>query len=160
MSIRAMTWLVLTAACVPCLAAAQRAYADHQAERIARLIDQLGADDLDQQADAQRQLEKFGEPAQSALLAAMDKHEDITVRAKAQSVFTRIYTAKANLLVAVTKDLTGRVQAGRLVKELAPLVGGGGGGRPDFAEAGGKDPGGIDNLLAKAPEVLRSQIQN
>ena len=67
---------------------------------------------------------------------------------------------KVALVVSVTKDLTGRVQAGRLVKELAPLVGGGGGGRPDFAEAGGKDPGGIDNLLAKAPEVLRSQIQN
>jgi alanyl-tRNA synthetase len=67
---------------------------------------------------------------------------------------------KVALVVSVTKDLTGRVQAGRLVKELAPLVGGGGGGRPEFAEAGGKDPGGIDNLLAKAPEVLRSQIQN
>jgi alanyl-tRNA synthetase len=67
---------------------------------------------------------------------------------------------KVALVVSVTKDLTGRVQAGRLVKELAPLVGGGGGGRPDFAEAGGKDPGGIDNLLAKTPDVLRSQIQN
>jgi alanyl-tRNA synthetase len=63
-------------------------------------------------------------------------------------------------VVAVTKDLTSRVQAGKLVKELAPLVGGGGGGRPDFAEAGGKDPAGIENLLARAPEVLRSQLQN
>ena len=67
---------------------------------------------------------------------------------------------KVVLVVAVTKDLTSRVQAGRLVKELAPLVGGGGGGRPDFAEAGGRDPGGIANLLAKAPDVLRSQLQN
>jgi alanyl-tRNA synthetase len=67
---------------------------------------------------------------------------------------------KVALVVAVTKDLTSKVQAGRLVKELAPLVGGGGGGRPDFAEAGGKDPAGIDNLLAKASEVLRTQLQN
>ena len=46
---------------------------------------------------------------------------------------------KVQLLVSVTKDLTGRVKAGQLVKELAPMIGGGGGGRPDFAEAGGKD---------------------
>ena len=61
---------------------------------------------------------------------------------------------KVALVVSVTKDLTGRVQAGRLVKELAPIVGGGGGGRPDFAEAGGKDPSKIDELLAAAPKVL------
>ena len=67
---------------------------------------------------------------------------------------------KVALVVGVTKDLTSKVQAGRLVKELAPLVGGGGGGRADFAEAGGKDPAGIENLLARAPEVLRSQLQN
>jgi alanyl-tRNA synthetase len=67
---------------------------------------------------------------------------------------------KVALVVSVTKDLTSKVQAGRLVKELAPIVGGGGGGRPDFAEAGGKDPAGIDALLKKAPEVLKSQIQN
>ena len=67
---------------------------------------------------------------------------------------------KVALVVSVTKDLTGRVQAGRLVKELAPVVGGGGGGRPDFAEAGGKDPSRIPDLLAKASEVLASQLQN
>ena len=65
---------------------------------------------------------------------------------------------KVSLVVSVTKDLTDRVQAGRLVKELAPIVGGGGGGRPDFAEAGGKDPSKIPDLLAKAPEVLRALL--
>jgi alanyl-tRNA synthetase len=39
-------------------------------------------------------------------------------------------------------------------------VGGGGGGRPELAEAGGKDPGGIDTLITRAPDVLRSQLQN
>jgi alanyl-tRNA synthetase len=63
---------------------------------------------------------------------------------------------KVALVVSVTKDLTSRVQAGRVVKELAPIVGGGGGGRPDFAEAGGKEPGRIDELLSRAPEVLRT----
>jgi alanyl-tRNA synthetase len=65
---------------------------------------------------------------------------------------------KVALIVSVTKDLTARLQAGRLVKELAPIVGGGGGGRPDFAEAGGKDPSRIDELLTRAPEILASQL--
>jgi alanyl-tRNA synthetase len=68
------------------------------------------------------------------------------------------HDGKVSLVVAVTKDLTSRVQAGRLVKELAPVVGGGGGGRPDFAEAGGKDPSKIAALLSRAPEVLQSQL--
>ena len=65
---------------------------------------------------------------------------------------------KVSLVVSVTKDLTPRVQAGRLVKELAPIVGGGGGGRPDFAEAGGKDPSKIDDLLRQTPTVLESLL--
>ncbi|MGH9409250.1 MAG: alanine--tRNA ligase, partial [Vicinamibacterales bacterium] len=65
---------------------------------------------------------------------------------------------KVSLVVSVTKDLTARVQAGLLVKALAPIVGGGGGGRPDFAEAGGKDAARIDDLLAKAPEVVASLL--
>ncbi len=65
---------------------------------------------------------------------------------------------KVALVVSVSKDLTPRVQAGRLVKELAPIVGGGGGGRPDFAEAGGKDATKIDALLAAAPAVLQAAL--
>ena len=65
---------------------------------------------------------------------------------------------KVGLVVSVTKDLTSRIQAGRLVKELAPIVGGAGGGRPDFAEAGGKDPSKIDDLLRRAPEILRTLL--
>jgi alanyl-tRNA synthetase len=61
---------------------------------------------------------------------------------------------KVALVVSVTKDLTPRIQAGRIVKEIAPIVGGGGGGRPDFAEAGGKDPSKIDELITKAPDLI------
>jgi alanyl-tRNA synthetase len=61
---------------------------------------------------------------------------------------------KVALVVSVTKDLTSRLQAGRIVKEIAPIVGGGGGGRPDFAEAGGKDPSKVDEMLRAAPDVI------
>jgi alanyl-tRNA synthetase len=50
--------------------------------------------------------------------------------------------------------LTDRLKAGLLVKELAPIVGGAGGGRPDFAEAGGKDASKIDALLDAARETV------
>ena len=60
----------------------------------------------------------------------------------------------------MTKDLTKRVQAGSIVKAIAPIVGGGGGGRPDFAEAGGKDPSKIDELIAKAPDVVGGLLTN
>jgi alanyl-tRNA synthetase len=65
---------------------------------------------------------------------------------------------KVALVVSVSKDLTKRVQAGQLVKQLAPIVGGGGGGRPDFAEAGGKDASKIDELLSQAPKILESLL--
>ena len=65
---------------------------------------------------------------------------------------------KVTVVVSVTKDLTSRVQAGRLVRELAPIVGGGGGGRPDFAEAGGKDASRIQDLLKAVPDVLQKLL--
>jgi alanyl-tRNA synthetase len=65
---------------------------------------------------------------------------------------------KVQVVVAVTPDLTGRVKAGQIVKELAPMVGGGGGGRPDFAEAGGKQPEHIDQMLTAAPGVIQKLL--
>jgi alanyl-tRNA synthetase len=62
---------------------------------------------------------------------------------------------KVAMVASVTGNVTGRLKAGQLVKELAPIVGGGGGGRPDFAEAGGKDPARIDAMLAAAPDVVK-----
>jgi alanyl-tRNA synthetase len=54
---------------------------------------------------------------------------------------------RVNLVAAVTKDLTKRYHAGKLVQELARAVGGSGGGRPDLAQAGGKEPGKLDAAL-------------
>jgi alanyl-tRNA synthetase len=66
---------------------------------------------------------------------------------------------KVTMTVAVTKDLIGRVSAGDLVKRLAPIVGGGGGGRPDFAEAGGKDPSKIDEMLSQSAKILEQTLK-
>ncbi len=65
---------------------------------------------------------------------------------------------KVALIVGVTKDLTGRVQAGKIVGQIAQRVGGSGGGRPDLAEAGGKDATQLDAALAGAPEVVGSLL--
>ncbi len=63
------------------------------------------------------------------------------------------------IVVSVTPDLKGRAHAGSIVKALAPIVGGGGGGRPDFAEAGGKDPSKIDQMLSEGPAILGQMLQ-
>ena len=63
---------------------------------------------------------------------------------------------KVSLIVGVTKDLTSRVQAGKVVAQLAQMVGGSGGGRPDMAEAGGKDASQLDAALRSAPRIVGS----
>ena len=65
---------------------------------------------------------------------------------------------KVTLVVAVTKDLTKRVQAGAVVRQIAPIVGGGGGGRPDFAEAGGRDVSKIDAALTESRNVVEKLL--
>jgi alanyl-tRNA synthetase len=66
---------------------------------------------------------------------------------------------KVSLLASVTADLSKKAPAGQLVKQLAPIVGGGGGGRPDFAEAGGKDATKIADLLAEARQLVQKLLQ-
>jgi len=64
---------------------------------------------------------------------------------------------KVNLVAAVSKDLTPRFNAGKLIQEVARAVGGGGGGRPDLAQAGGKDPSKLDAALGLVHDwVVRS----
>lgn len=66
---------------------------------------------------------------------------------------------KANLLVAVSKELQEKIQAGSLIKAIAPFVKGGGGGRADLAQAGGKDPAGIETALQKAEEYISEKVR-
>jgi alanyl-tRNA synthetase len=61
---------------------------------------------------------------------------------------------KVTLVSAVSKELTKRFHAGNIIKHIAPLVGGGGGGRPDFAQAGGKDPSRLDEALAEVYKLI------
>jgi alanyl-tRNA synthetase len=67
---------------------------------------------------------------------------------------------KVTIIATVTPDLTKRAPAGQLVKQLAPIVGGGGGGRPDFAEAGGKDPAKIGEMLATSRTLVERLLAN
>ena len=66
---------------------------------------------------------------------------------------------KAMLLALVTKDLAGRFHAGELVKQLAPMVGGGGGGKPELAQAGGQNPAGLDDALARVSQLVQAQAE-
>jgi alanyl-tRNA synthetase len=61
---------------------------------------------------------------------------------------------KVALIAGVTKDLTAKVHAGKLIQALAKQVGGSGGGRPDLAEAGGKDTSGLKSALQSVPSLL------
>ena len=65
---------------------------------------------------------------------------------------------KVSLVAAVSRDLTDRVHAGRLAGAVAGLVGGKGGGRPDFAQAGGREPEKLAAALAAVPEILRDTL--
>ncbi len=67
---------------------------------------------------------------------------------------------KVNLMATVTGEAQKQgAHAGNLIKAIASLVGGGGGGRPNMAQAGGKNPAGIDAALEKAKEVLAEQVK-
>jgi alanyl-tRNA synthetase len=73
-------------------------------------------------------------------------------------VLGTVLNDKPQLLAMVTPDLVARgFHAGNLVKALAPVVGGGGGGRPDIAQAGGRDAGKLDEALGQVTRLLREQ---
>lgn len=64
---------------------------------------------------------------------------------------------RVSLLAAVSKEVTKHYHAGNIIKQIAPLVGGGGGGRPDFAQAGGKNPARLDEALQKVYELIEKE---
>ena len=67
---------------------------------------------------------------------------------------------RALLLLSFTKDLTGRgLHAGKIVGEMARLVGGGGGGKPDIAQAGGKNPEGLSQALTTGLNRIREVLE-
>ena len=66
-----------------------------------------------------------------------------------------VSSGKALLIAVVTKDLAGKFHAGNIIKHAAGVVGGGGGGRPDMAQAGGPQPENLDKALAAAMEIIK-----
>ena len=68
---------------------------------------------------------------------------------------------RAILLAGVTDDLIKKgVKAGDIVKQIAPIVDGGGGGRPQMAQAGGKKPEKINQALARAKELIKKKLSS
>jgi alanyl-tRNA synthetase len=83
------------------------------------------------------------------------------LRAKVKSgviVLGSAADGKVTLLTAVTKDLLGRIQANTLIGKLAPIVGGKGGGKPDLAQAGGKDADKLNEALDRAAGAVRELL--
>jgi alanyl-tRNA synthetase len=67
---------------------------------------------------------------------------------------------KPNFVAAITPDLVERgLKAGNLVKQVARVVGGGGGGKPTLAQAGGRDPNRLDEALALVPRVVGDLLE-
>ena len=67
-------------------------------------------------------------------------------------------TGKVALITGVTKDLTDRLHAGKIVQAIARQVGGSGGGRPDLAEAGGKDTSALKSALLGVRSILEQML--
>lgn len=75
-------------------------------------------------------------------------------------VLASVADGKVSLIAMATDEaIKSGVHAGNLIREVAPAVGGGGGGRPNMAQAGGKNPNGVDDAIAKVSEVLEKQIK-
>ena len=102
---------------------------------IARRVDELSGGDLRNLADSLRDKIKSG----VVLLGTAAE-------------------GKATLLAAVTKDLVGRVPAQTVIQRLAPIIGGKGGGKPDLAQAGGKEADRLNEAIAQASQVVRDLL--
>jgi alanyl-tRNA synthetase len=66
---------------------------------------------------------------------------------------------KVSLIVMVSKDLTTRFHAGTIIKEMAPILGGTGGGKADLAQSGGKDPGKLDAALDALYDAVKKAAE-
>ena len=154
-----------------------RGSADDAVEKIKKL--------LERQKELEREIEKLrGQAQKDQIPELLSKKEPINgtdflitrvdgldakqlreisdqLKEKMGSGFIFLASALENsvtLVGTVSPDLTRRFHAGNIIKEVAPIVGGGGGGRPDFAQAGGKDPSKTDDALARVRELVKAAI--
>jgi alanyl-tRNA synthetase len=73
-------------------------------------------------------------------------------------VFASVDDGKVRLAAGVTKNNTDKIKAGDLIRPVAEQVGGKGGGRPDFAQAGGNDPSKLDQALNSVPDWVAEKL--
>jgi len=86
--------------------------------------------------------------------------DDLLANAKNSLALLATSDEKANFVLKITKDLIPRgLNAGSIIREVAKIAGGGGGGRPEMATAGGKDIGKIDEALAAGEKLIRSNLK-
>jgi alanyl-tRNA synthetase len=133
---------------------------EKQVEQLKNKLAQSAAGDLESRARTVKESRVV-----AARLEGMDRQQ---MRALADSLRNKwksavVVLASAedgtiSIVSAVTRDLTGKVHAGKLVSAVAQAVGGKGGGRPDMAEGGGKDPGALDAALETVYRDVESKL--
>jgi len=150
-----------------------RASADDAVERVKKL--------LQQQKELEREIERLrGQFGKNQIPDLLAKRQDINgtsvIVEKVENMDSRqlretadqlkekmgsgfvflVCSGESNVTMvsSASADLTRRYHAGNIIKEVAPIVGGGGGGRPDFAQAGGKDPSKVEQALKRVREII------
>jgi alanyl-tRNA synthetase len=139
---------------------AEKRASERQIDHLKTKIAQSAAHDLESRAK-----EKNGAKFIAAQVDGLDRQQ---MRALADALRNKwksgvialasVDDGAVSIVAAVTKDLTGRLQAGKLVSALALAVGGKGGGRPDMAEGGGKDPSALPQALANISAEIESKL--
>jgi alanyl-tRNA synthetase len=89
------------------------------------------------------------------------RHLSDTLMAKLKSgvvILGRTDEDKVSFIVRVSDDLTAKIKAGNIVKEIAPIVGGRGGGKPDMAEGGGTDANKLNDALQASYGVIEQML--
>ena len=128
---------------------------------------QAGSDTMAEAKQLLEKCEKIGEASvvvsrisKTSIEQAREAIDMLKKKAKSAAVVLAFEDdGKAVLLAGVTDDLIKKgLSAGDIIKQIAPVVDGGGGGRPQMAQAGGKNPAKIDEALAKAAELIRQKL--
>jgi len=160
-----------------------KAPAEELSDRVLKLIDdnkklskqlkaaarQTGSDIISEARKLLETAEKIGESlvitSQLTTASVEQAREAVDMLKKkgksAAIVFGFEDDGKATLLVGVTDDLIKKgLKAGDIIKQVAPIIGGGGGGRPQMAQAGGKKPEKISDALTQAAKIIREKLDN
>jgi alanyl-tRNA synthetase len=142
---------------------AMRAELDEGRRRLQQLERQAGRAEVDELLRAAEQVDGaqlLVSRVPATNVDAMREMVDV-LRAKLGSavvVLGAVVDDRPSFLAMVTQDLTARLHAGNLIKQVASVAGGGGGGRPEMAQAGGKDASKLDQALERARELAREGL--